>query len=232
MPTVIESALNQPFDAAIEFFRKKLQLGTTSWLDIWEEAHSEAFVVSGAMQKDLLADLYAAIDKAIKDGTTLSDFRKSFADTVARNGWEYYGTMAWRTALIYNTNLSMAYHTGHYQAMLDPEVLDARPYWRYVESSSRRQRPEHLRWVGTVLPATDPWWNTHAPPNGWNCRCGVVSMSAREVEILGNKYPDVIKTLAPPIRYYDWKNPKTGEIIKVPDGIDPGWAYHPGLKRR
>ncbi len=27
---------------------------------------------------------------------------------------------------------------------------------------------------------------------------------------------------------YEWTNPHTGEIIQVPNGIDPGWAYNPG----
>lgn len=33
---------------------------------------------------------------------------------------------------------------------------------------------------------------------------------------------------APDNGEYEWTNPHTGEIIKVPNGIDPGWAYNPG----
>ncbi|MDA8170308.1 MAG: hypothetical protein M0Z48_00565 [Nitrospiraceae bacterium] len=33
---------------------------------------------------------------------------------------------------------------------------------------------------------------------------------------------------APDDGTYEWTNPHTGEIIEVPKGIDPGWAYNPG----
>ena len=33
---------------------------------------------------------------------------------------------------------------------------------------------------------------------------------------------------APDDGTYEWTNPHTGEIITVPNGIDPGWAYNPG----
>jgi hypothetical protein len=33
---------------------------------------------------------------------------------------------------------------------------------------------------------------------------------------------------APAITYRDWTNPRTGEVVKVPEGIDPGFAYNPG----
>jgi len=54
-----------------------------------------------------------------------------------------------------------------------------------------------------------------------------VSASAREIEKLKAQGID-IKTEAPAIDYYDWTNPRTEEVIQVPQGIDPGWAYNPG----
>jgi len=36
---------------------------------------------------------------------------------------------------------------------------------------------------------------------------------------------------APEITYYEWKNPKTGEVLKVPDGLDPGFDYNVGIEK-
>jgi hypothetical protein len=58
-----------------------------------------------------------------------------------------------------------------------------------------------------------------------------VSLSGRELDQLkreeaGGDYP--VRTAAPKEGTYEWISPKTGEIIDVPKGIDPGWAYNPG----
>jgi len=37
-----------------------------------------------------------------------------------------------------------------------------------------------------------------------------------------------IKEKRPDDGYYEWTNPDTGEVLKIPNGIDPGWAYNPG----
>lgn len=42
----------------------------------------------------------------------------------------------------------------------------------------------------------------------------------------GTNHP--IQTEAPEIKYYDWKDPTTGKIHQVPQGIQPGWDYNPG----
>jgi len=159
--------LNLPFAEAIAFFRKKLNLATETWSDIWKEMHARAFTVAGAVKEDLLSDLRAAVDKADSRGTTLAEFRKDFDAIVSRLGWKYKGGRGWRTATIFNTNLSVAYSRGHYRQMTDPDVLRVRPYLRYVESSSAHPRPKHQGWANMVLPADDPWWQTHYPPNGW-----------------------------------------------------------------
>ena len=220
-----------PFDAAIADFRRKVNLPTRTWRDLWQGMHARGFVVAGAMKADLLADLRKAVDAGISQGTTIREFRKAFDGIVRRSGWKYRGGKAWRTAVIFNTNLSVAYHAGHYRQMTDPGVLKARPYWRYVASSSADPRPEHMRWYNTVLPADDPWWRTHYPPNGWGCKCGIVSHSAREVERIRKEAaegPHPVKTTAPKDGTYEWVDKETGEVRRIPAGIDPGWDYNPG----
>jgi len=214
---------NLPFDEAIEFFRGKVNVPTRRWTDLWEGMHSRGFVVAGAMKSELLSDLRDSVDKAISKGTTIDEFRKDFDGIVARHGWSYKGGRGWRTGVIFNTNLRTAYSAGHYRQMTSPAVKKARPWWRYIGGLSAEPREEHLAWTGTVLHADDPWWRTHYPPNGWGCKCKVVSHSARELERKGLKAGD-----APRGGTYEWTNPHTGEVKRVPEGIDPGWAYNPG----
>lgn len=212
-----------PFDdEAIAFFRQKVSLPTERWNDLWEGMHSRAFVVAGATKSALLSDLRQAIDDGISKGTPIADFRKAFDDTVARHGWSYKGSRGWRTGVIFNTNLRVAYAEGQYEQMR--AVKSARPYLRYIGGLSEDPRPLHLKWNGTVLPLDHPWWDTHWPPNGWGCKCQIVNHSASELEREGLKVSD----RAPNDGTYQWTNPDTGEVLEIPNGIDPGWAYNPG----
>ncbi len=220
-----------PFTDAIAFFRGKLSIETSRWNDLWQGQHARAFTVAGATREGLLTDIRQAVDKAISKGTTLAEFRRDFASICERTGWSPKGGQAWRAQVIYDTNLSTAYAAGHYKAMTDPDVREARPYWRYVRSSSEHPRLAHLAWAGTVLPWDDPWWDTHYPPNGWGCKCGVASCSESELARLTVEEKDgqsPIKTEAPPESTFDWTDRRTGEVRQVPKGIDPGWAYNPG----
>ncbi len=214
------------FKEAVEFFRAKLSLPTASWTDIWQGMHARAFVVAGAMQDNLLADLRGAVQKAIKDGTTLAEFRKDFDAIVEKTGWKYTGGRNWRTRIIYETNLRTAYQAGRYKQQ--QAIKHRRPYWQYKHSPHVADpRPEHLAWDGLIIHADDPWWDTHYPPNGWGCRCSVRTLAERDLKRMGKKGPDK----APPINIEEklvgsrGPNPRA---VKVPRGIDPGWAYNVG----
>lgn len=65
---------------------------------------------------------------------------------------------------------------------------------------------------------------THTPPNGWNCRCALIQLSERDLLKLGKSGPDD----PPPSPMREWTNPRTGEVLEVPVGVDPGWGYAPG----
>jgi len=223
--------MNLPFDDAIAYFRQKTNLPTATWKDIWKDMYARGFVIAGGMKDEFLADMRSAVGKGIASGTTLAEFRKDFDRIVEKHGWKYKGGRGWRTGVIFNTNLSTAYAAGHWKQMTDKDVVNHRPYLRYVPSHADRKRPEHVKLYNLVLRYDDPFWDTHSPPNGWGCKCGLASLSERELdryieEEKNSDYP--INTTAPEIEYYDWTDKATGKAHQVPKGIDPGWDYNVG----
>ena len=218
-----------PFEEAVLFLRRKLRLPTRSWLTVLRSEHDWAFAVAGATKAQLLADLHAAVTKAIEDGTTLADFRRDFDRAVQDAGWSYKGSRGWRTRTIYQTNLRTAHAAGRYRQMSSPAVASRRPWWRYRHGGAAEPRPLHVKgagqggWNGLVLRSDDPWWRTHYPPNGWGCSCFVQTLSDADLDRLG-----LAAGQAPDLGAYEWANPETGEIEEVPVGLQPEWAYAPG----
>ncbi|WP_215762847.1 phage minor head protein [Acetobacter sp. P1H12_c] len=208
---------------AISFFRQKLNMPSKRWGELEAHAHGTQFAVAGATSKALLDDFRVALNKALVDGTTLTEFRKDFDTIVKRHGWSYNGSPGWRSAIIYETNLTSAYAAGRYKQMTTPEALDIFPYWRYRHHACQHPRPQHVAWDGLILPADDPWWNTHYPPNGWRCHCTVEPVSRRDLKRYNWTVSD-----APPLNEKPWRNPATGKTVMVPDGIDPGFQSNPG----
>ena len=221
-------ALDLPFDEAIRYFRDKANVTTRHWYDVYGAASSRAFWVAGAATSALVEDFRQAIDKAISEGTTLAEFRKDFDNIVARNGWrgwkgeESAAGRAWRTRLIYETNLRTAYSAGRFAALTKPETLKVFPYWQYHHSGSNHPRLEHLAWDGLVLRADDPFWTTNYPPNGWHCGCYVTPVSVDDLKRQGKNGPDVSPELLPIAQDVG------GKRVIVPKGVDAGFEYNPG----
>jgi hypothetical protein len=155
----------------------------------------------------------------------LETFRAQFREIVERHGWHGWTGEdsakgeAWRTRVIFETNLRSSYAVGRYAQQTDPALLARCPYWQYVYSDSvRHPRREHLAWGDTrlTLRHDHPFWQTHYPPNGWGCACRAISV----------RQPADGAQTAPPVGW-DQATPKTGE----PPGIDRGWGYAPGATR-
>jgi len=220
----VAGVFRRPFDEQLAFFRGKLGnlVPTERWDDIWKAAHDRAFMVAGAAKADLLADLAAAVDNAIAEGETLDDFRKRFAAIVEKHGWHGWtgeatkAGRAWRTRIIYQTNLATSYAAGRLAQLRDAGFR----YWVYRHSGAEHPRLQHLAWDGLTLPANHPFWQTHYPPNGWGCRCRVVGANGPETAKLAGGKPGYTE----PPAGWDAIDPKTGE----PVGIDRGWGYMPG----
>ena len=57
------------------------------------------------------------------------------------------------------------------------------PLLKYQTAGDTRVRLLHAAWDGIVKPVDDPFWDTHNPPNDFNCRCIVIQLEEGEEEI-------------------------------------------------
>jgi len=212
-----------PFAEQLAAFRLRLGnlVPTSRWDDLWQEQHDSAFMVAGALKADLLADLAGAVDKAIAEGTGLEAFRKDFRTIVEKHGWHGWtgeGTAkgeAWRTKVIYRTNLRTSYMAGRYAQLTEGGFL----YWIYRHGGSLEPRVVHLGWDGLILPLGHSFWLWFFPPNDWGCSCRVFGARTLAGAIRKGGKPGL--KLKPG---WDKIDPKTG----APSGIGKGWAYAPG----
>ncbi len=230
----------QPPKEAIDYFRKKGYKVTFDWHEMWREEHAYHFTVAKATSIDLLQDIRQSVDQAVAEGITFNEFKKQLKPTLESKGWWGKKLMVdpntgeerlvqlgstRRLKIIYDTNLRTAYAAGRWEQV--QRTKKTRPWLRYIAILDERTRHQHRQWHNTVLPADDPFWNDHYPPNGWRCRCTVQQLSDRDLKRLGLK-PAPAAPINAPKTYI---NKKTGQPMVAPQGIDPAFAYNVGKAR-
>ena len=231
--------LDVPPHEAIRTFRAKgFHIGH-SWMDTDAATHMESFTVAKAANLDILRDIRAAVDRALAEGVSYEDFRDELQPLLERRGWwgrremrdprtgetrEVQLGSPRRLRTIFHTNLATAYARGKWERI--ERTAEDLPYLRYVAVNDERTRPDHSAWHGVILPVTDEWWRTHYPPNGWRCRCVVEQLSADDIERRG--YEILPTRPAHEGQTRAWHNERTGEDVRVPIGVDPGWDHNVG----
>lgn len=175
-----ERTFQLPFAEASAWFRSKLNIPTTKWDELAGEAHGKGFMSAGAYQADLLTELRQMVDTAIAGGTDIREFRQQFKPLVQKYGWQLRGGgPAWRSDLIWRTNITSAYQAGRWQQF----EAAALKYLKYVHNDGvRNPRPNHLAMDGKILPRTDPFWQINYPPNGFGCKCRAVAATEKEFQ--------------------------------------------------
>ena len=223
---------------ALEFFRAKGVRPSFSYLDAAAEEHALSFTVAKSAGFDILKDVREALAEHLAGGGTLRSFSAELTPILKEKGWWGVGEVedpqtGERTAAqlgsprrlrtIFRANMRSARAAGQWARI--QRTKTTHPYLLYQLGPSREHREEHVDWRGTLLPADDPWWADHFPPNGWGCKCWVRQASRREAERLGGV------TDAPERHPVEWTNPRTGRTMAVDRGLDPSWASNPGRDR-
>lgn len=176
------------FEEAIEYFKEKVILPPGQYYRIANEYKALAFTVAGYSKVELLKMFYDELIKAMENGTTMQEFKNNMNDFLKNKGYE--GLTNFQADNIFRTNIQTAYNAGHYKQMTDPTVMKLRPYWKYVAIDDRSTRLAHRGMNGKIFRADNPIWKIWFPPNGYRCRCTVVTLSKRQVEQQGLKVLD------------------------------------------
>lgn len=203
MPTPTEADLRAIFglrpDAAIQYLERKGFAITWNWHDVDAATHARAVTVAKAARLDVLQDIRDALVDNLENGQTLRDFQRNLRPTLEGKGWwgrqivvapdggaevAQLGSPR-RLATIYQTNLQSAYMGGRYAAAY--EARETHPYWMYVAVMDGATRPSHAALHGKVFRWDDPIWQHILPPNGYNCRCRIIALTAEAVKRRGLK---------------------------------------------
>ncbi|MBH2032401.1 MAG: hypothetical protein I8H73_06070 [Pseudomonadales bacterium] len=228
-----------PPKEAVEYFQQKGFAIGFDYRDVWQAQHQAAFTVAKVTQLDLLQDIRAAVDAALKDGTTLQQFQKTLTPTLQAKGWWGRKPMTdpltgeardvqlgspRRLKTIYDTNLRTAHSEGQWQRIQASKA--AFPFLQYDGANSENPRLQHKAWDGIVLPVDDPFWQSHMPVKEWGCKCRVIAMTASQVARRGLEISPSPKVPTKP-----YVNARTGEVQQIPEGVHPAFHYPPGGRR-
>jgi SPP1 gp7 family putative phage head morphogenesis protein len=222
---------------AISYFAAKGLKPTFSYLDMQGSAHDHAFTVAKMMDVDMLGQMRASLDAAMANGTPFKEWADGIIPTLQAGGWwgrkEVVDPLTkqvvvaqlgspWRLETIFRTNMQAAYAAGAWQEIQAQKEIA--PFLMYDAIDDDRTRPMHAAWDKRTLAVDHPWWSTHYPPNGFNCRCGVIQLSKDELDAMG-----ITPSLDPPKDgTFNWINPRTGDELAIPNGLDPGFVNNSG----
>ena len=234
---------------AIDYLKKRRKTELSwYWSDVQKQEHMRAFTVAKMTSATLLDDVRKSLDKAMAEGQSFQEWRKDIIPKL-QGVWlgKTYGDLwdgmtpaeqagktpptpeerdrvikASRLETIFRTNMFNAYAAGRYRQL--KEDADIYPYWRYVTAKDSAVRPAHRALEGKVFKADDPFWSTHYPPNGFNCRCIVEAVDEYDLEMQDLKVQEGGNT------YFDEESGQT--VYRDAEGkeypCDKGWDYNVG----
>jgi SPP1 gp7 family putative phage head morphogenesis protein len=122
--------------------------------------------------------LRAATDALVDETGALRTF-SAFRDEVLKLNSQY--NIDWLQTE-YNHAIGSARMAKKWQDIVkNKETL---PLLQYVTAGDSRVRQSHKKLDKIILPMDHPFWDTHYPPNDWNCRCTVKQLADGEQSIL------------------------------------------------
>lgn len=172
---------------AIDYWRSKIPVTRIEFEKLSETEKLRAFTTFNIEQSRQLQHVYDVIDKAIESGLSIENAKNEILKKVDLSPHQ--------AETILRTNMFSAYSAGRYSEI--QKSKNNRPYLRYSAVEDGRSRQSHLMMHGKIYPVDDPFWSVNFPPNGYNCRCDVISISQKQVNDLGLQIQKTLKGKKP-----------------------------------
>ena len=200
------------FSEAIEFLRRRLRIDSAQWSRMLAEEGVVSSAIADDTVRSMVESFIAAVEDVLSNGGTLESFRADYRKIVDAAGWEAAGEPSWHSRLVFRLHTGSACAAGRWEQA--KRLQQANPsvalYGRLITAGDSRVRHTHREMQGIIRPIDDPYWLTHWPPNGFNCRCHVQLLTERDLR-----------------RYRFAVTPDGDARLQVP--ADPGWGFNPGV---
>ena len=198
-----------PFKDAIASAKaRKVVLPDIYYGALQGDARARAFSVVTAATVGQLQEVLDSLTRELEAGGSLQTWRGKVEDGLVPLELPRY-----RLDNIFRTNVQGAYAAGRYKAQVDS--ADLRPFLMYDAINDSRTRPAHAALDNAIFPIGDPFWTTHYPPNGYQCRCGTTSLTESQAKARAG----------PTLNYPTVQGPDGHPTAAMPDD---GWDYNPG----
>ena len=182
--------LDMPFREAVEFFRARYPDDSDALDGILDAYRRRSAEGAEILVRRLNERAQEALRRAIEDGVAMRDFAATLADGTAELGIEPATPSYVET--VFRTQVATAYGAGRVRQIMHPAVVEARPIVEYLTVRDNRVRPNHAALHGLQFTTTDPEWLRIAPPNGFSCRCGMVTRDREDID------PERMRSTVPP----------------------------------
>ena len=172
-----------------------------------EHLRQEAWTLAKISDVEQIEQVKQSLVKALAEGKSFREWQQALTPEMLALPKHYQETV-FRTAVLSSYNGAK---WAHFRAH-----AERRPVLRYIAINDRRTRPAHHALHGLMMPVGDARWQTLAPPNGFNCRCSMVSLSDRQAKALGYT--------GAPTDIPAWEDAHGVQHTSAPDN---GWAHSP-----
>lgn len=164
---------------AIAWFNQKEIIASDIFAKAESIAKAKSFSIATAQDLLVIKKVKFSLDKALEKGLSFGSWKKDIANTLPdRMGITFKSRHHIET--VFRTNMQTSYNSGRF--IQTEEMKTVRPFLEYNAVDDSRVRDEHAAIDGIVKPVDDPFWDEFYPPNGFNCRCVVTSLSKFEVD--------------------------------------------------
>ena len=147
-------------------------------------ARQKNFWIKKVTDVNVTEKIFKQISNTLENGGTFKEWKKDVDNILSQSGLNlsegYLKT-------VFRTNMNHAYNAGIYMKM--DKYKDRYPYYQYCGTLDGREQ-EHTRELnGKIFKIGTPEADKYFPPNGFNCRCYTISLTADEVnpdEVVGS----------------------------------------------
>lgn len=155
--------------------RRRVVLPETFYGHTMGRVRAASATVSGLASLDQVQAVIDSMRTALEQGQSFGAWKKA----LLASGQDF-GLPAHRLETIFRTNVQSWYAAGRAEQI--QRLKEDFPYLRYSAILDARVRPDHAALDGIILPVDHPFWKSRTPPWGYNCRCSVIPMTARQAE--------------------------------------------------